>query len=233
MTTAAILLAGGRGSRMRRADNKVFASVGGRPLMAWSAVTFARTSAVDHIVIVARDGDERRIAAVVEHAGVDVPVRIARGGASRQDSELSGLDLIARTPDLHTVDVVLVHDVARPFVTGALVEGIAAATATVGGAVPGLPLGTGVYRVGDDGRLAAQPDDLYRMQTPQGFRATELLDAYRRAAADGFVGVDTAETVQRYTALEIALLPGDPDNIKVTFADDLGVAEAIAERRGN
>jgi 2-C-methyl-D-erythritol 4-phosphate cytidylyltransferase len=105
------------------------------------------------------------------------------------------------------------------------------ATADVGGAVPALPLGSGVYRAVTGGRLTAQSDDLFRVQTPQGFQAGALLDAYRHATDDGFAGVDTSETVQRYTSLEVAIVPGEHDNIKVTFAADLAAAEQIAVRR--
>jgi 2-C-methyl-D-erythritol 4-phosphate cytidylyltransferase len=88
-----------------------------------------------------------------------------------------------------------------------------------------------VYRAVTGGRLTAQSDDLFRVQTPQGFQAGALLDAYRHAADDGFAGVDTSETVQRYTSLEVAIVPGEHDNIKVTFAADLAAAEQIAVRR--
>lgn len=233
MTTAAILLAGGSGARMGAADNKVFLQVGGRPLLGWSVRTFAQAASIEHIIVVTREGERERIAALVERAGVDVPVHLATGGARRQDSERSGLGLIAHDADLRRVDVVLVHDAARPFPSGALVDRIAATAADVGGAVPVLPLGAGVYRAREDGRLIAQPDDLYRVQTPQGFRAAELVTAYGRAADDGFAGLDTAETVQRYTRLEVAAVAGEPDNIKVTFAGDLALAEAIARRVGN
>jgi len=230
VTTAAILLAGGSGSRMRRADNKVFADVHGRPLLVWSVETFARSPAVDHVVLVIRAGDGRRVADVLAAQVADHDVHVTMGGDTRQASEQAGLSALA---DLGApeIDTVLVHDTARPFATPALVARVTTTAHTVGGAVPALPLGTGVYRSTDDGRLVPQPDDLYRVQTPQGFAAGPLLDAYRRAARDAFAGVDTVETVQRYTAVAVAAVPGEPDNIKVTFADDLEAARAIAARR--
>ncbi|MBW3604709.1 MAG: 2-C-methyl-D-erythritol 4-phosphate cytidylyltransferase [Actinobacteria bacterium] len=230
MTTAAIVLAGGSGSRMRRDDNKVFAQVHGLPLIAWSIRTFGRAPSVDHLIVVARAGEHTRIAAVVEAADLDIPVHTTIGGTTRQDSERAGLDVIARSTALRDVELVLIHDAARPFATADLVERVIATTAAVGGAVPALPLDDGVYRTTSDGHLAPRPDDLYRMQTPQGFRTAALLDAYRRAADDGFAGVDTAETVQRYTSLEVAIVPGEADNIKVTFSGDLAAAERIAAR---
>lgn len=230
VTTAAVVLAGGSGSRMRRDDNKVLARVHGLPMVAWSIRTFGRAPSVDHLIVVARAGEDARIAAIVDAADPDIPVHTTIGGATRQDSERAGLDVIARSTALRGVDLVLIHDAARPFATTDLVERVIATTAAVGGAVPALPLGDDVYRTTSAGHLADRPDDLYRMQTPQGFRRSALLAAYRRAADDGFAGVDTAETVQRYTSLEVAVVPGEPDNIKVTFAGDLADAERIAAR---
>ena len=230
MTTAAILLAGGRGSRMRQTDNKVFADVRGRPLFAWSVETFARSPAVDHVVLVVRAGEQGRVADVLATATTEPGPHLTTGGDSRQASEQAGLAALADlgAPD---IDTVLIHDTARPFATPALIARVTTTARTVGGAVPILPLGAGVYRSTDDAGLVPQPDDLCTVQTPQGFAAGQLLEAYRRAARDAFTGVDTAETVQRYTAVAVAAVPGEPDNIKVTFAADLVAARAIAARR--
>lgn len=227
MVTAAILLAGGSGSRMRRDDNKVFADVGGRPMIAWSVRAFVDSPHVDVVVVVVRAGEQPRVRSALGAGGVALDaVGLTPGGATRQDSERAGLEALAARG---SADVVLIHDTARPFVTGGLIARVAAAAAGVGGAVPVLPLDPGTLRVAG-GRLEPQPADLYRVQTPQAFRAPELLAAYRRADVDEFAGVDTAETVQRYTALDIAAVPGDEDNIKVTFAADLVTAQEIAER---
>jgi len=231
VTTVAILLAGGSGSRMRRADNKVFADLLGRPLLVWSVDTFVRSPVVDHVVLVTRAGERRRVADVLVDHGTDGQVHLTTGGDTRQASEQAGLSALADL-DARAIDTVLIHDTARPFPTTALVERVTATARDIGGAVPALALGRGIHRSTDGGGLIAQPDDLYRVQTPQGFRARPLLDAYRLAARDGFAGVDTVATVQRYTSVAIAAVPGERDNIKVTFADDLDTARAIAARRG-
>lgn len=230
MTTAAILLAGGSGSRMRRADNKVFADLLGRPLLVWSVATFVRSPVVDHVVLVVRAGEHERVTDVLADHLADHRVHLTTGGATRQASEQAGLSALADL-DAPSIDIVLIHDTARPFASSALVERVTATARAVGGAVPALALGPGVHRHTDDGGLVAEPDDLYRVQTPQGFRAGPLLDAYGRAARDGFAGVDSVATVQRYTSVTIAAVPGEPDNIKVTFADDLATARSIAARR--
>lgn len=231
MGTAALVLAGGRGTRMRRRDNKVFAHVAGEPLIVWSVRAFASCGAVDELVLVTREGEHERVAAVVEAQRRAVPVRLTVGGATRTASEVAGLDTLADEVEDGTVDVVMIHDAARPFVSPRLIAWIAATAREVGGAVPSLPLDDDVYRsVGVT--LVQEPGRLHRVQTPQAFRAAPLLDAYRRAAREGFTGVDTAEVVERYTDLDVAVVAGERTNIKVTYADDLATAERTAAGHG-
>ena len=233
MSTVAILLAGGSGSRLQHRDNKVFVPVGGRPLLAWSLRAFARAAAVTSLVVVTREGDDDQVAAVVADQALGLPLRMTTGGATRHASEHAGLEAVAAEIVDGTIDVVLIHDAARPFASSELVDRVAVEAREVGGAVPVIPLGDGIYRIADD-HLRTPAPDLQRVQTPQGFRAPELLDAYRRAARDGFAGVDTSETVERYAELSIAALPGDPANIKITVPDDLRAARdiAVARQRG-
>lgn len=228
MSTAAIVLAGGSGSRLQRPGNKVFVPVGGRPLIAWSIRTFASADSITHLVIVVRAGEDDPIASIVRDEAIQVPLRITTGGATRHASEHAGLEAIAEEIRDGAIDVVLIHDAARPFASQRLIDRVATTARAVGGAVPALPLGDGIYRMDGNGGITAQPSDLYRVQTPQGFVAPELLEAYRRAVRDGFTGVDTSETVERYTDVKVGVVPGEATNIKVTFVDDLETAEEIA-----
>lgn len=231
MGTAAILLAGGSGTRLKHTENKVFADVAGSPLIVWCIRAFAACETVDQLIVVSRDGERDRVARIVESEGLSIPVRLTIGGDTRHASELSGLVALADDITSGSVDVVLIHDAARPFVTPPLISQVATAARDVGGAVPTLPMDDGIYRLTPNGGIAHEHGDLHRAQTPQGFRAPELLDAYRRSVGDGFTGVDTAQTVQRYTDLEVAAVAGEPTNIKVTYADDLEIAERIAAER--
>ena len=197
-------------------------------MIAWSIRTFASADSITHLVIVVRSGEDDRVATIVRDEAIEVPLRITTGGATRHASEHAGLEAIADEIREGTIDVVLIHDAARPFASKGLIDRVAATARAVGGAVPALPLGDGIYRIDGDGGITAQPSDLCRVQTPQGFMAPELLEAYRRAARDGFTGIDTSETVQRYTDVEIGVVPGEATNIKVTFVDDLEIAEEIA-----
>lgn len=233
MSTAGIVLAGGSGSRLQGTGNKVFTPVGGRPLIAWSIRAFADAASITHLVVVARAGEDDRIARIVDRQAPDLPVRLVTGGATRHDSEHAALQAIAGEIVDGAIDVVLIHDAARPFATSALIDRVVSIARSAGGAVPALPLGDGIYRTDGHGTITPQPPNLYRVQTPQGFLARPLLDAYRRARLDGFHAVDTSETVERYSDLGVAIVAGEDTNIKVTFFDDLDIAERIAatERR--
>lgn len=227
MRTAAILLAGGSGTRLRGGENKAYLPLGGKPLISWSLDLFERSPLIDDVVLVVRAVDGTQVMALTP--SVTKLRAVVEGGATRHASEHAGLTAIAPDIDSGGTGLVLVHDAARPFVSADLLARVVETAATAGGAVPCLRLETPVFRTVEPRRLEpVAVDDLRRAQTPQAFRARQLLAAYRAAAGDGFTGFDTAEAVQRYTRLEIRAVAGDPRNIKVTFVEDLYAAEELA-----
>jgi 2-C-methyl-D-erythritol 4-phosphate cytidylyltransferase len=225
---AAIVLAGGRGSRVQHDVNKVYLPVRERDMLEYSLETVHRSVVVDRVVLVVRVEDVSRAENLITQMLPSKPTEVVIGGATRHESEQAGLEALAPAIDAGEIAVVAIHDGARPFMTLRLLEDVVAAARARGGAVPGLRVEETVYRV--EGPVA-QPVDaasLRRAQTPQAFRARPLLEAYRRAAAAGVEGVDTAETVERFSDLRVAVVPGDPRNIKVTFVEDLFQAEEYA-----
>ncbi len=227
MRVAAILLAGGSSTRMEHSENKVYLQVGGRPLLSWSLDRFESSRLVDDIVLVIRAGDAPQAKAL--KPGTTKLRAVVEGGPTRHASEHAGLNAIAGAIESGEIGLVLIHDAARPFVGSDLLDRIVDTAQRVGGAVPSLPLETPVFRSLGPQRLEqVEVDHLRRVQTPQAFWARELLAAYRAAAVDDFAGVDTAESVQRYSNLAIAAVEGDPRNIKVTFVEDLFAAEDLA-----
>lgn len=227
MRVAAILLAGGSGTRLRHSENKVYLRVGGRPLLSWSLERFESSPLIDDIVLVIRAEDAVHVNAL--KGSVTKLRAVVEGGSTRHASEYAGLDAIAGAVETGEIGLVLIHDAARPFVSHDLLSRVIETARRVGGAVPSLPLETPVFRSLGPQRLEqVAADDLRRVQTPQAFWARELLAAYRAAAVGGFAGVDTAESVQRYSDLEVRVVAGDPRNIKVTFVEDLFAAEELA-----
>jgi 2-C-methyl-D-erythritol 4-phosphate cytidylyltransferase len=230
MTTTAILLAGGSAARLGVGDNKVYLALRGVPMVGWSLAAFERCELVDDIVLVVRPEDRGRATDIAARLGVSKLRAVVDGGDTRHDSERAGLEAIAPAIADGTVTLVAIHDAARPFVRQDLLARILRAAAATGGALPALPLESEfLLRVDAIGRSApVEASDLRGVQTPQAFRAPELLDAYRRAEAAGFHGVDTAESVERFSDLEVTTVAGDAENTKVTFIEDLILAEQRA-----
>ncbi|MBM3140010.1 MAG: 2-C-methyl-D-erythritol 4-phosphate cytidylyltransferase [Chloroflexi bacterium] len=219
---AAILIAAGRSQRMGGAD-KLWAELDGVPLVGWSLRALAAMADVGEVVVVA---PAARHAALLALAGeAPASVRCVEGGARRQDSVAAG---VAAAPGAAWY---LVHDAARPLVTAALARSVlAAARDGSGAAIPAVAPTDTIKRVDGAGRVVETLDRawLRAVQTPQAF-AGELL---RRAHAEVHADVtDDASMVERL-GVAVAVVPGDPRNLKVTTPADLVVARALlaAER---
>jgi 2-C-methyl-D-erythritol 4-phosphate cytidylyltransferase len=224
-THAAIVLAAGSGIRVGGSQNKVYLPLAGRPIVTWSLTLFGKLPGVGRLVLVVRPDDRELATEVLCRELPGVPVDLVAGGATRHESEYRALRRLAGEIRDGRIDVVLVHDAARPMAPVALVEEVLATAVRTGGAVPALPV-TDVVEVDETGRVSPTPrTDMVRVQTPQAFRSGPLLAAYQAAAADGFTGTDTAACMERYGDVPVPVVPGDPRNLKVTYPDDLVTAE--------
>lgn len=202
----------GGGSSSRFGGDKLTVIVGGKPLVTHAVE--ATREAVDHCVLVCRPDQ------VATFEGLGLGVDLTTGGATRTESEMAGLAALGGGYDL-----VGIHDAARPLVPVALVEELFSAADEVGGAVPVLTTDHTVV----DRRSLLPMSNVVVVQTPQVFRGPELLAAFVRAARTTFEGHDTADVVQRFGDLDIAAIPGDPGNIKVTRRRDLEAVRAVIE----
>jgi 2-C-methyl-D-erythritol 4-phosphate cytidylyltransferase len=167
------------------------------------------------------------VRALLDTYEVPTEVRVTTGGETRQDSVRLALESLE--PD---VDVVLVHDAARPLAPSQLVDDVVQAVASGAEAViPALPVADTIKRV-EDGRVVEtlRRDALYAVQTPQGFARELLAKAHDAAVVDGFAGTDDASLVERVGAT-VAVIPGHPEASKVTRPGDLAAAEAVLARR--
>lgn len=229
---AAVVLAGGSGTRLGADRNKVYLDLAGRPMLAWSLATLDQHPAVSSVVVAVRQGDEESFAEL-NPGQFATTIHTVVGGASRAASEMAALDLLAPTVDTGAIEVVLIHDGARPFLDTSLIDRLIVAARTHGGAIPGLVPEQRLFRLESDGTTASalSEQSLRRVQTPQAFRAAPLLQAYQQATIDAFDGVDTAEVVARYTSVDAVVVEGDPDNLKVTTPADLERAQQIARNR--
>ena len=234
---AAVVLAGGSGTRLGggpaatrspgATSNKVYLAVAGRPLVAWALRSFAAVPEIGRLVLVIRPAD-RELAELTADQHVPRPVEIIEGGPTRHHSEERALHHLAAAVAAGEIDVVAIHDGARPLVEPRLITDALAAARRFGAAIPGLAVPDAAVADAEVG-LRSVPADrrLARVQTPQAFRAGPLLRAFEAAALDGFTGTDTAACVERYGNVPVYCLPGDPRNIKVTYRPDVVLAERL------
>jgi 2-C-methyl-D-erythritol 4-phosphate cytidylyltransferase len=191
------------GSSTRFGSDKLLSDVGGSPLIAHTVA--AIKPVVDHCVLVVR-GD-----LVGGFRSMNLGVDIVAGGATRTESETAGL---AAVPPSRLIGI---HDGARPAISPTLIEQLFETAKRHGGAVPGQAPSAPVI---DRGSLKSV-EGAVAVQTPQVFWGPELKSAYEAANRSGFTGYDTADVVHNFTNLEVVVIPGDPDNIKVTYPEDL------------
>ena len=223
---AAVVPAAGRGERLGGAEVKALVPLGGEPMLAHSVRTLA-SARVDLVVVAAPPGRADEVAALLAdgHPGADLVV--VEGGRSRTASVRRCLAVLPAS-----VEVVLVHDAARPLVPAGLVDAVVAAVeAGAGAVVPGQPVIDTVKQVDAGGAVLATVDrtTLRAVQTPQGFRRAVLVEAYgERGEA---VTSDDAGLVE-LAGGRVVVVPGAEEAFKVTRPMDLVLAEAVLARRG-
>jgi 2-C-methyl-D-erythritol 4-phosphate cytidylyltransferase len=224
VSAAVVILAAGSGSRVGAETNKVLLPLGGTTVLGHSVRTVLAVPDVTRLVVGVRPGDEDAVRAALGPLLGQYEARLVLGGATRHASEYAALQALAGDVETGEVDVVAVHDGARPLAGPGLFEATIAAAREHGGALPVLDL-PGL--LGRDLRPAAR--GLAGVQTPQAFRARPLLDAHRRAAVDGYESTDTAACFERYTDLPIVAVHAGATNLKVTFPEDLEVVERLLQ----
>jgi len=221
--TAVVILAAGSGSRVGAEVNKVLLTLRGLPVVVWSLRDALALPGVRRVVLVVRPEDRDAVSeAVAPHLG-DREVHVVDGGATRHASEWAALRVLASDVESGDVEVVVIHDAARPLAGLPLWRAVVEAARETGGAVPMVPM---TQLVHDD--LAPVADAVGGVQTPQAFRAADLLAAYRAAAQEGFEGTDTSACVAAYGDVVVTAVPGSPLNLKVTFPEDVALAEELS-----
>jgi 2-C-methyl-D-erythritol 4-phosphate cytidylyltransferase len=220
--SAIVVLAAGAGSRVGAEQNKVLIPLDGIPLLAYSVRTALEVEDVHRIVVVVRAEDRPEVStALAPYLGTH-DVWLVEGGTERHDSETRALEALRAEIESGEIGVVAIHDGARPLASPTLFRTVIAVAGEYGSAVPSLPA-SGLVDL--DGTPVG--GHLVGVQTPQAFRAGDLLAAYDAAAVDGFVGTDTAGCLERYAAVEIRSVDGESTNVKVTWPEDLALATEL------
>lgn len=220
MQIASIIVAAGAGARAGDGPPKQWRTLGGKPVLRWSAEALLAAGVTPLVVVVAA-GDENRAAECL--AGLD-GWRLARGGATRAQSVQSGL---AALDAVAGEAAVLVHDAARPFVAAHHLTGLIEALTEHQGAIPALPVADTLKRQASAALETVSRDGLWRAQTPQAFRLDALRAAYAAWPAEAGEPTDDAVVVERAGG-RVALAAGDPMLMKLTYPEDFVMAEALA-----
>ncbi|HRD75779.1 MAG TPA: bifunctional 2-C-methyl-D-erythritol 4-phosphate cytidylyltransferase/2-C-methyl-D-erythritol 2,4-cyclodiphosphate synthase [Hyphomicrobiaceae bacterium] len=232
MTIAAIILAGGQGTRAGPVP-KQYQPIGGVPLLRRTVAAFLAEPRVEQVAVVCPRVDAARVAAIL--AGLDRDSRLmapVTGGATRQASGLAGLEALAAS--VLPPETVLIHDAARPFVTRALLDRIIGGLDRHPAVIPGLAVADTLKIVDAIGRITGtQPrDKLWRAQTPQAFRFAEILVAHRKAATAGRHDFTDDAALAEWAGLPVGIVEGSEANRKLTTAEDLAMADDMLSREG-
>jgi 2-C-methyl-D-erythritol 4-phosphate cytidylyltransferase len=228
----AVVLAAGQGTRMGAGQNKVLMRLRGMPILVHTLAAFEATPLVTETLLVAHPGEVAQCQALVAEFALAKVGAVIAGGTTRHQSEDRALAWLRRRIDAGEIDLVLIHDGARPLVTPDEIAAVISESRATGGALLAAAVAPDetVLLTNSEGQvLQTWPsDELALAQTPQAFDARELLAAYDAARADGFEGSDTAASFERAGG-QVRVVLGPPTNLKVTTPGDLHRAEAWLE----
>ncbi|MDP5051495.1 MAG: 2-C-methyl-D-erythritol 4-phosphate cytidylyltransferase [Candidatus Planktophila sp.] len=220
-TVASIVLAAGSGARFGHSINKVWLQLQGKHIISRSLENSRSSFANVRSILVINPDDEEFARQALAKDGALSNTEIVHGGATRHESEYKALQYLKGDIEAGLIDLVLIHDGARPLATPQIFSAIAAGAKQYGGAIPTIAL--------DPHEMdTARTETIARVQTPQGFKAQQLLQAYEKAEGSGFIGTDTAACMEEFFPdVNTVAVPGDIFNIKITYPQDLAIAELL------
>ena len=229
LTTAILVVAAGRGTRMGNAVPKQYLSLASLPLLARTMQALLAGDPHARVLVVTHPDDRDLYEGCLMTLPPAMAMRVLAtvpGGASRQDSVRAGLAALAALDDPPCL--VLIHDGARPFPTAGLIARARAAAEANGAAVPGFLVTDTIKEVDGTGRIVATPQRaaLRAVQTPQAFRFELIHAAHLAAEAAGAHGLTDDAAIAEWAGHRVHIFEGDPDNMKVTSPEDVAIAQA-------
>lgn len=207
---------------------KQFLALGGEPLVVHSLRVLQHSPVIHEIILAVPEADlDYCLTDLAVRYGFSKITRVVAGGKERQDSVRHALEHVPVE-----TDIVVVHDAVRPFLTLDMVADVVEAARRVGGAIVALPMRDTVKQVGNHHHIERTVDrgPLWLAQTPQAFRRDRLLDAHRKAHADGVRATDDAFLFE-WAGHPVVVVEGSGENIKVTRPEDMVIGEAILASR--
>jgi 2-C-methyl-D-erythritol 4-phosphate cytidylyltransferase / 2-C-methyl-D-erythritol 2,4-cyclodiphosphate synthase len=206
---------------------KQFLELAGRPILLHTISGIAALEEVVQIIIALPAEHIPEAQSILQRQNFSIEVQCVPGGSSRQESV--SLGIAHARPD---ADIIMVHDAVRPICDRDMILRVLNAAWEHGAAVPGLPATETIQRASSSGYVLPTPprEELYAIQTPQAFHAGILRSALKQADEAGFLGTDESSVV-RWAGHPVMVVPGSPDNIKITRPLDLEIAELLISKR--
>jgi 2-C-methyl-D-erythritol 4-phosphate cytidylyltransferase len=220
----ALIVAGGSGSRMNRSRKKQYLMLDDLPIVAHTLLAFDRHPAVDRIVLVAPKEEAGYCRdKIVATLSPDHDIRIVEGGKRRQDSVANGLEALDCDDG-----VVLIHDGVRPFVQPSLIDACITGVRQTGACIPAVPATDTIKKVNANNLIVdtLKREQICLAQTPQAFSIALIKNAHHLARQQGFGATDDA-SIAEFAGEKVVVIPGDPENLKITHPHDLLVAREI------
>ena len=216
----ALIAAGGSGSRMGANVPKQFINIKNKPILIHTITVFDLCPDIDDIVIISREDDIDYIKELTQKYNIKKVSDIVTGGETRQKSIINGLNKV-------TGDIVLIHDGARPFVTHTQIKTLIDEIKVFSAVSLGIPV-TDTLKLSKDSTIVKTVDreNLYGIQTPQGFK-TDLIKKAHKYALENSLSVTDDCSVCEAMGIDVKIVTGSPLNIKITTPDDLILAEGI------
>jgi 2-C-methyl-D-erythritol 4-phosphate cytidylyltransferase len=207
---------------------KQFLALGGQPIILHALLVLQHSPVIDEVILAVPQSElEYCLTEIVARHHFTKVTKVVPGGKERQDSVRHALEQVHED-----VEIVLVHDAVRPFLTDRMVEEVVTMARTKGAAIVALPMKDTVKQVGADRVIERTVDrqTLWLAQTPQAFRRDWLLEAHRKAHAEGVRATDDAYLVEWF-GHPVSVVEGSGDNIKITRPEDMMIGDAILAAR--
>lgn len=224
----AIVLAAGKGSRMKAGINKQYLNLKGRPILSHTLEVFFACPAIDEVVVVIGENDiELCDKMVLKNFNYDKPFKTVIGGQERQGSVQNGLKHVD-----DNAEIIIIHDGARPFITSQIIETCIEGARKYAAVSLGVPIKETVKVVDDEGFVKNTPNraSIWITQTPQAFRHGIIRQAHELALINKINATDDAMLVE-HLGYPVRMIKGDYRNIKITTYEDLVIAEALIDAK--
>ncbi|MGD0917271.1 MAG: 2-C-methyl-D-erythritol 4-phosphate cytidylyltransferase [Thermodesulfobacteriota bacterium] len=226
MKADAVIVSAGKGHRFMKGGKKQFYLLADKPILAHTLEKFENCPQIRSILLVVGQEDmEYCLKEIIEKYQYRKISRVVPGGKQRQESVKNGIDALPKG-----VDIVVIHDGVRPFVTKEMIEESIRSAVRFQAVVMAMPVKETIKMVQRDGTVLKTLDreSLWQIQTPQTFQVKVIKEAYHRATEDGFIGTDDASLVERL-GVKVYVLSGSYTNIKITTPEDMMLAHLILQ----